>query len=181
MEHGSGQAKTIPISLKSLGWGAYAEQGKTTVDVQIVDGPTRPGRNQLCIRTWTGTAITLNGIDPSNTIADVKRMIQGAGGISPEQQHLRFNLDRLYYDHKTLAECKVFNESTFHLELHSRYRRFAVFRTLDNERICSVMIDNGENVARMLKALKVVTKLSKFDARFVALGRLLTFNLLKVK
>lgn len=86
------EAKLIPISLKSLGWGS---QGKTTVVVEVnslVDRSMFPESslkdipNSLFISMLSGKTILLYNVFPTTTIEVLKRRIQVAEDIPPDEQ-----------------------------------------------------------------------------------------------
>ena len=69
---------------------------------------------QIFVKTLTGKTIVLN-VEPSETVEDIKNLIQKEEGVPKEQQRLISYKELM--NNKTLSEYNITNLSTIYLSL----------------------------------------------------------------
>lgn len=74
---------------------------------------------RIFINSLTGKVVTIDDLEPTNTIEDIKKKIRSCEGIPPDQQRLIFE-GRQLEDLRTLQDYKVQEGSTIHLVLRLR-------------------------------------------------------------
>lgn len=80
--------------------------------------PADNGQIQIFVKSINGKSRTLT-INPTDTIATIKRQLQEKEGINPEEQRLIFGGKNLE-DNRTLQDYNIGAESTIHLVLRVR-------------------------------------------------------------
>ena len=70
---------------------------------------------QIFVKTLTGKTILLN-VEPSETVENIKNLIQEEEGVPKEQQRL-ISYKELY-NYKTLSQYNITNLSTIYLSLY---------------------------------------------------------------
>lgn len=92
----------------------------TSSDPSQVMIPQPPASaTRIHVKTLTGKTSTFAVNILSNTVGDVKSMVQAKEGFGPDQQRLIFDGIELK-NNRTLQDCNIANESTIHLILKLR-------------------------------------------------------------
>ncbi len=65
----------------------------------------------IYIKSSRGVEPELCCVEPTDTIADIKKQIRDDKGIAIDQQQLFFNGSELFHDDRTLSDCNIVRDS----------------------------------------------------------------------
>ena len=112
--------------------GRELENGQTLADYKIQRESTLhllvSGGIRLIVKTLTGMSISIY-TGASDTIENVKAIIQTKEGVPPDQQRLLFD-GRLLEDGRTLSDCNIQTDSTLDLVLGPTERSCGMSKVL---------------------------------------------------
>jgi len=125
---------------------------------------------KIFFKTPEGKSFTLE-VEPNDTIADVKRKIEQAQGISPQEQRLIF-ASKLLEDDGTIATNNIQKESTIHL-VHRRPSGMQIFvKTLDGKTI-ALAVEPNDTIASVKSKIQQKEGILAVEQRLIFSGALL--------